>query len=168
MTMGASNDQPATVPARLFLVADAPGLSRWQPAFYAALRVGFGVAMLTHGLPKALGIPHGSMADPAGGALHLIGTVMGLPFAHLFVVLITLLETVGAAFVVAGFLTRTVMATYVLELIGICYALGPTWPWIDRGMEFPFILMMLALYMMVGGGGRYSVDHVLRAWLQRP
>lgn len=42
--------------------------ARGDTVAYAMLRVGFGFAMLTHGLPKLLGIPHGSMGDPLGGA----------------------------------------------------------------------------------------------------
>jgi putative oxidoreductase len=43
-------------------------------------------------------------------------------------------------------------------MIAISYAMGPTRPWIDRGIEYPVLLGLVALYMMLRGGGGYSLD----------
>jgi putative oxidoreductase len=48
-------------------------------------------------------------------------------------------------------------------MVGISLALGPTWPWIDRGIEYPVFMGVLALYMVGRGAGRYSVE----AWWER-
>jgi len=79
---------------------------RGEPAAYAALRVAFGLILMTHGLPKAPHIPHGSMADPIAASANLIGKVMDLPFAPQLAVLVMLLETIGAA-MLAPWLFRT-------------------------------------------------------------
>jgi len=34
--------------------------------------------------------------------------------------------------------------------------------WVDRGIEFPFLMGALALYIAVRGGGRYSIDSRLK------
>lgn len=132
--------------------------ARLEPAGYALLRVAFGIVLFTHGLPKALGKPHGSMADPMAGSVRLIGEVMGLPFAPQLAVLVMLLETIGAAMLAAGLRTRTVALLVAGEMAGISLALGPAWPWIDRGIEYPVLMGCLALYMAVRGGGRYALD----------
>lgn len=134
---------------------------RAEPILYAALRFMFGVILFTHGLPKALGTSHGSMADPMAGSINLIQNVMGLPFAPQLAFLVMLLETVGAFMLAFGVGTRLVALIVALEMVGISYALGPAWPWIDRGIEFPVLMGFLALYMAARGGGRYSVDQWL-------
>jgi len=72
-----------------------------------------------------------------------------------------LLETVGALMLVVGVLTRPVALAMAAEMVGISYALGPTWPWADRGIEYPVILGSLALYMAIRGGGRFALDRTL-------
>ena len=139
--------------------------ARLEPVFYALLRVVLGIVMFTHGLPKLLGDSHGSMADPMASSTHLIGNVMGLPFAAELAFLVMLLETVGALMLVVGVLTRPVALAMAAEMVGISYALGPTWPWVDRGIEYPVILGSLALYMAIRGGGRFALDHSL--WHRR-
>ena len=132
--------------------------ARLEPAAYALLRFAFGAILFTHGLPKALGTSHGSMADPMAGSIRLIDQVMGLPFAPQLAFLVMLLETVGAAALAVGFCTRWVALAFTLEMVGICVALGPTWPWIDRGIEYPVLMAVLAAYVVVRGGGALSVD----------
>lgn len=132
--------------------------ARLEPVLYAVVRGVFGVVMFTHGLPKALGRPHGSMADPMAGSINLIQNVMGLPFAPQLAFLVMLLETIGAVMLALGLGTRLVALLIAVQMAGICYALGPTWPWIDRGIEFPVLMGFLALYMAARGGGRYAID----------
>jgi len=129
-----------------------------EPVMYAVLRAGFGIVMLTHGLPKILGASHGSMADPMAGSINLIRNVMGLPYAPQLAFLVMLLETGGAIMLAAGLATRAVALLMALEMAAISYALGPTWPWIDRGIEYPVLMGILALYVAARGGGAWSLD----------
>jgi len=132
-----------------------------EPALYALLRVAFGMIMFTHGLPKALGIPHGSMADPMAGSVNLIQNVMGLPFAPQLAFLVMLLETIGALLLTLGLWARPIALAITVQMLAICYVLGPTWPWIDRGIEYPVLMACLALYISVRGSGRFSLDNKL-------
>ncbi|KAB7767082.1 DoxX family protein [Xanthomonas maliensis] len=131
------------------------------PISYAALRVMFGAVLVTHGLPKLLGTSHGSMADPMAGSIHLIENVMQLPAAPLLAMLVTLLETIGGVLLAAGVGTRLIALAVAVEMLGISYALGPTWPWIDRGIEYPVLMLFLAAYIAAHGGGRWSLDRLI-------
>jgi putative oxidoreductase len=132
-----------------------------QPITYALLRASFGLIILTHGIPKAFGIPHGSMANPMAGATNLIANVLHLPFPHLLAIAAMLLETVGAIAVAAGFMTRAFAAALAVEMAVICLAHAPTFTWIDRGFEYPLMLGFVALHIAIAGGGRYSVDRLM-------
>ena len=136
--------------------------ARMEGVAYALLRFGFGVIIFTHGLPKALGISHGSMADPMAGSINMIGKVMGLSFAPQLAFLVMLLETVGAAMLALGLLTRPIAVLMTVEMIAISYAMGPTWPWIDRGIEYPVLLGLVALYFVMRGAGAYSLGGKLK------
>jgi len=138
---------------------------RCEPALYAVVRIVFAIVLFTHGLPKALRTSHGSMADPMAGSINLIQNVMGLPFAPQLAFVVMLLETGGAILLALGLGTRLIAFLIAVQMAGISYALGPTWPWIDRGIEFPVLMGFLAFYMTARGGGVYALDS--RISLQR-
>lgn len=147
--------------ARLIVPALAPFYERAKPISYALLRIGFGLTIVTHGVPKLLGVHHGSMADPMKGSIDLIQRVLNLPFAPQLAVFVAVLETFGGLAVAAGCATRLVAAMLAVEMIFVSIALGPTFPWIDRGIEYPIILGLVALHISARGGGVYSIDRLL-------
>ena len=134
---------------------------RLETAAQAALRVVLGGVLLTHGLPKLLRLPHGTMGDPFVAATHLIAATVGPALATPLAWAVTLLETAGAAMLAGGLFTRLVAAAFVAEMVGIAFALGPAWAWIDRGIEYPVVLGALAAWFGVRGGGGWSVDALL-------
>jgi putative oxidoreductase len=113
---------------------------------YGVLRASFGIIMVTHGLPKLLGLPHGSMADPMAGATRLIETVLHLPAAPALALLAAL-----------GLFTRPIAALMAVELAAICYVHAPTWAWIDRGMEYPLLMLCVAVLIAARGSGSDAV-----------
>ena len=147
--------------ARLLIPALGPFYAAAAPIASALLRVAFGLTIVTHGVPKLLGTAHGSMADPMAGSTGLIGTVLGLPFAPQLALFVALLETFGGLAVAAGFATRLFAPMLAVQMAVICLALGPTYPWIDRGVEYPLILGFIALWIALQGGGRWSADRLL-------
>jgi putative oxidoreductase len=46
-------------------------------------------------------------------------------------------------------------------MVFISIALGPTWPWIDRGIEYPVMLGFVALFISFRGGGPFSLDRLI-------
>ena len=152
----------ATAPApRLLIPALNTVYALAEPVLYTLLRFALGIILFTHGLPKALGISHGSMANPMAGSINLIQNVMGLPFAPQLAFLVMLLETVGALMLALGLWARPVALAIVVQMLAICYVLGPTWPWIDRGIEYPVLMACLALYISVRGSGAFALDRQL-------
>ncbi len=149
---------PDVSPPRSPLATVTARIASVEPYLYALLRIIFAIVLFTHGLPKVLRTAHGSMADPMSASINLIQNVMGLPFAAQLAFLVTLLETVGALMLAIGLGTRLVALLIAIEMVAISYALGPTWPWIDRGIEFPVLMGFLALYIVARGGGAYSLD----------
>lgn len=136
---------------------------RMEPLSYLLLRVAFGLMLMTHGIPKILGRSHGSMADPMAGSVHLIGNVLHLPAAPLIGWFIALLEGVGGLMLALGLLTRLVAPLVVVQMLVISWLLAPTFPWIDRGFEYPLMLVFVVLLVAARGGGPVSLD----AWLRR-
>ncbi len=64
-----------------------------------------------------------------------------------------------------GLLTRLVAPMMAVQMVFISIALGPTWPWIDRGIEYPVMLDFLALFISFRGGGPASIDRLIGAEL---
>lgn len=132
--------------------------ARGRVASYALLRIAFGLTIVTHGLPKLTGSAHGSMANPMAGSINLIENVLGLPFAPQLALFVALLETVGGLSVAVGFATRLFAPMLAIQMAAICFALGPTYPWIDRGIEYPILLGFIALLISMNGAVAWSVD----------
>lgn len=146
---------------RLLFPALAGFYERMTPFVYAALRAAFGVAIMTHGIPKLMGGAHGSMADPLAGSTNLIANVLHLPFAPQLAMFVALLETFGGMAVAIGLATRLFAPMLAIQMLFISIALGPTWPWIDRGIEYPVMLGFTALLIAMQGGGPLSIDRLI-------
>ncbi|MGQ9366201.1 DoxX family protein [Azospirillum sp. ST 5-10] len=142
----------------LLFPALAPFYGRTEPLAYALLRAAFGLTIVTHGVPKLLGRAHGSMADPMAGSINLITNVLNLPFAPQLAMFVALLETFGGLAVAVGLVTRLFAPMLAVQMAAISVALAPTYPWIDRGIEYPLMLGFVALLIAVRGGGAFSVD----------
>lgn len=142
-----------------------PGLAAFyaqgRVVSYVLLRIAFGLTIVTHGLPKLTGSGHGSMANPLAGSVNLIENVLGLPFAPQLALFVALLETIGGLAVAAGFATRLFAPMLAIQMAAICLALGPTYPWIDRGIEYPIILGFIALLISMHGAAAWSVDTLI-------
>lgn len=154
---------PGPGTARLLFPRLAIVYARGEDVSYALLRAGFGLIILTHGIPKMFGIPHGSMTDPLGGATRMIGTNLGLPFAPQLALAITGLETIGAISLAVGLFTRALAPIFAIQMLIICVALRANFAWIDRGYEYPVVLGLIALFITFRGGGIWSIDH----WMKR-
>ncbi|MBA1273319.1 DoxX family protein [Stutzerimonas azotifigens] len=150
------------MPFRLSALA-TPSVARGEPLAYALLRVTYGLVMVTHGLPKLLGSAHGSMGDPMAASTRLIEQVLHLPFPSAFALMVALLEGIGGLMLAAGLATRVLAALMAIQMLAIVYILAPTWAWIDRGIEYPLLMLSLSLYIALRGPGFHSLDRRLAA-----
>jgi putative oxidoreductase len=72
------------------------------------------------------------------------------------------LEFLGGIMLAIGLLTRIVAAAFVIEMLVISFAvLWPVWSWGRRGMEYALLMGIVALAILLRGGGRYSIDHYI-------
>ncbi len=143
---------------RLLVPSLADFYTRGRVTSYVLLRIAFGLTIVTHGLPKLTGSAHGSMANPMAGSTNLIENALGLPFAPQLALFVALLETIGGLSTAVGFATRFFAPMLAIQMAAICFALGPTYPWIDRGIEYPIILGFIALLISMNGAVAWSVD----------
>lgn len=120
------------------------------------IRVTFGLVMFLHGAQKALGIfgGRGWSATAAGFSS------MGIPgiIAHLVIIG----EFFGGLALLAGFLTRISAAGNGIIMAGaVCLHFKGGFFARGGGFEYPFVLLMMAVFLIVKGPGRWSVDALL-------
>ncbi|MBT2297535.1 DoxX family protein [Pseudomonas fluorescens] len=151
----------AEQPSKLLFPAVGVFYQSGEPLAYAMLRLCLGIIMVTHGLPKLLGTAHGSMADPMAGSIHLIENVLHLPFPQLLGLFVAWLEGLGGLLLALGLATRPLAVAMAIQMAAIAYILGPNWPWIDRGIEYPVLMGFLFTYIAFKGAGRHSLDRLL-------
>ena len=126
------------------------------PIGYALARVWFALLILPSGYEKVFA--HGAERIAAGNVLK---TGFYPPMFWAWVV--ALLEFVGMILLALGLGTRLVAFMMAIELgvIVLTIQMPNGWFWTSRGTEFAFILFVVCLAFVLGGGGRYSLDRRL-------
>ena len=125
-----------------------PQAEQWA---YLLLRVTAGAMLIPHGWPKL-------MAGPAAVAA---GTMArrGIEPAYAAACIAIFLEIVGAACIILGFLTRPIALLLVIEFaIIVKLHLAAGWGVGRGGAEFAFLWLIVFVYILTRGGGKYSVD----------
>jgi len=119
------------------------------------LRVAYGAFYIPHGCQKLFGWFGGNIAGTAKGM-----AASGLEPAMFWAYYIGVLELVGGILMVIGFLTRPVAALFFgfmfVAAFHVHWKIG--YFWTGRGLEMPLLLLILALVILIRGGGKYSVD----------
>jgi putative oxidoreductase len=123
---------------------------RVTPYAVVFLRIAVGWVFLRHGLVK-LGMGVGNVSGFFHG--------LGIPLPHVFAVVVMSVETVGAACVLAGALTRFWAALMAVDMIvAITVAILPT----GRAFELEGLLLAGALALVGLGDGPLSVGRLVR------
>lgn len=125
------------------------------------VRLSLGVVILQHGMQKALGLFGGyGFAGTVGGL-----ESMGLP--ALIAVLVILAEFVGSIGVILGLGTRFMAFSIALTLGGAMFMGGHVqhgffMNWFGNqageGMEYFILVLGSAIALVLGGGGKWSID----------
>lgn len=137
-----------------------PGLSKvysgWEEFAYLLLRVAAGAILIPHGMQKLFG----SFGGPGmNGFIGLLQKV-GYPMPAVWGWLIALLEFGGGILLVIGLFTRPVavlVLIFMLEAARFHLGVGGFF-WTARGNEYPLLFAVVALMLVIRGGGPYSVD----------
>jgi putative oxidoreductase len=120
----------------------------WSPRALALLRIVAGYLLIQHGASKLLGFPHVAMFD-------------NLPLFSL-IGLAGVLELVGGALLIVGFLTRP--AAFILSgELAAAYFIGHAsrghflMPMLNQG-ELAVLYCFVFLFIAVAGAGAWSID----------
>ena len=130
------------------MALDNAFFATWQPRALGLLRIVTGYLFLLHGSAKLLGMPHVAMFDKLQ-LMSLVG-VAGM------------LELVGGALILVGFLTRPVAFLLSGEM-AVAYFMAhaskgnPLLPMLNQG-ELAVLYCFVFLYFSAAGAGAWSVD----------
>jgi putative oxidoreductase len=128
---------------------------RLKPYAYTLLRVAYGAWYMPHGCQKLFGWFGGNIAGVAKG-MDSAGISPGMFWAYY----IGTLELIGGALLVVGFLTRPVALLFFGFAAVATFYFNSRFGyfWTKGGLEVPLLLMIIAIVIMIRGGGEYSVD----------
>ena len=134
-------------------------LDRWAgrltPFASLVLRIAVGWIFLRHGIVKA-----GMGVAGVAGFFH----GLGIPLPQVAAVIVMVVETVGAACVLAGVLTRFWAVGMVIDMVvAIQLAVRPT----GRPFELEGLLLAAALALVALGDGPLSVGRLLKKGSRR-
>ena len=132
------------------------------------VRVALGVIFFAHGAQKVFGCFGGPGLK---GTIAYFKQAMGIPAGA--AVLAALIECFGGLAMLAGFLVRPAALGLVIVMLvavakvhwtnGFFLNMSMT-PGKGHGYEFNLALIGMALAVLVGGAGRYSVDRLIHGW----
>ena len=135
-----------------------------SPFAYALLRVAVGLALVPHGLRNTFGL----FPNTGAVSLNLKELAAGLDRSgyrpgQFWAPAISITQLVGGPLLAIGLLTRPVAAAVVLFLL---VANVERWRvgkyfWNKLGLEYTLMWTIAAFYVLVRGGGLYSVDHMI-------
>ncbi len=145
--------------ARLYVPALAPLYRQLSPLAWPLMRIACGVIMIPHGIPKIFG---GFAPILAQNVLAKIGFPAPLYWAYFLGVL----EILGGALLAAGLMTRLLALMFAVEtaIITIYVSVPKGWFYSapGGGAEFPALLLVLYVALVLRGGDNCSVDAALR------
>lgn len=149
--------EPA-VPPPVAAVPELGALYRRSTGWaWPLVRVAIGAPLIPHGVQKLAGLFGLDLGRPAG---FLEGA--DAPFGPFWSYAFAMLQIVAGGLVIAGLGTR-VAAALIAGLMLASVAVH--WPagfyWTGRGFEYPLLLLLLAVALMIRGGGEHSVDRKL-------
>lgn len=126
---------------------------RFVPYALTLLRVVVGVVLIAHGVDK--------LADPAGSAAFFAQA--GVPAPRLAVWLAIAGELGGGIGLLVGLLTPLAALGAALVMASAIFTvhLGKGLFASNGGWEFPLVMMLVALFFVVRGGGPFSLDTVI-------
>jgi len=126
-------------------------------------RLALGIVMLPHGMQKSLGL----FGGPGFSATMGMFTSQGMPAPLAFLVILG--ESAGSLGLIVGFLSRIAgfgITCIMLGAIGMVHwQNGFFMNWSGKqageGFEYHILALGVALAVLVGGGGRASVDRAI-------
>jgi putative oxidoreductase len=148
------------ISTRQFIPALEPLYARLAPFGYPLIRATAGALLVPHGAQKLFGWFGGHGLTGTG---QFFVDQLGLEPGILFALLVGLAEFAGGLLLALGLLTRPAAAVVLALMAYAAFAVhwGNGFFWAEGGLEYPLMWALLALAILIRGGGRFSIDAVL-------
>lgn len=119
------------------------------------IRLVIGISFMGHGAQKLFGWFGGYGPKGTGGWMESIGIKPGVTMA----VLVGLAELVGGLLFAAGFLTPVAAALILITMLGAIFKVHlANGYWVDKGgIEYPFVIAVIAIAIALIGPGAYAI-----------
>jgi putative oxidoreductase len=139
------------VRARLVFPALRPLYLSLEPLSWLIVRCGCGLILAVHGWGKI-----------SRGAEAMAPAFLKMGYEHpiALIYLLVFVEFFGGIAIAAGLLTRFFAAAVTIEMAVITFAhyLPNGFSWLNRGYEFTLLWGLVALAILLRGGGPWSLD----------
>lgn len=143
---------------RLVFPVLGPVYSALAPFAWPLVRVVAGVNLIPHGLQKLLGWFGGKGMEATAEYFASVGYEP----AALWVWLVALTEAVGGFLLAVGLLTRPVaLAIAIFMFTAVAHHAPNGFFWPQGGFEYPLLWGVVALALIIRGGGALSVDRLI-------
>jgi putative oxidoreductase len=136
---------------------------------FAVMRIGIGLYMaIGHGYGKMFG------EDRLGPTEQFIGYTesLGFPAPVLFAWMAAITEFLGGLALAAGLLTRPAALGMIGTMVVAAFIAHGSDPWVakpgETSKEMAMLYMLPAIAILGIGGGRFSLDALLRRMLSKP
>ena len=117
-----------------------------------AARLGIGILMLTHGIPKMMMLFSGASVQ--------FPPVMGMS-AELSVGLAVFAEVLCSVLLIAGFATRLAVIPLIITMLVAAFIIHGADPFGKQEPSLQYLLVYIVL--LLAGSGRFSVDYLLQS-----
>jgi putative oxidoreductase len=125
--------------------------SKWKDEAYLLLRVVTGFAFVYHGAAKVFG---------EMGVAGFAGMLEGLPFSTLLAYLVSYGELLGGIALILGLFTHWIGKIYIIIMLGAIFLVHfkNGYNVMESGYEYQLLLLVVGIFFMTHGGGKYSLD----------
>ena len=133
-----------------------PATDRMATLAYPLVRVTTGLLLIPHGAQKLFGWFGGYGLTATG---QYFESTLGMSPGILFATLAGLVEVFGGLALALGLFTRpAALAVAVFMAVALSVHIPNGFFWTAGGIEYPLMWGLLAVAILLRGGGRYSLD----------
>lgn len=127
---------------------------------WSIIRIATGLTLVPHGAQKLFGWFGGGGIN---GTAQFFEQSLSLYPGLLFALAAGLTEFIGGLLLAAGALTRLTAVAVVAVMAYAAFVVhwGNGFFWTAGGFEFPLLWGLVALALVIRGGGKWSVDHAV-------
>jgi putative oxidoreductase len=141
--------------------------SEWRPRVLSVLRIIVGFLLIAHGTQKIFGFPTAPPPPTPPAAQQQQAEPPKPPPPQIFMILVKVsgwLEFLGGLLIMLGLFTRPtafILSGMMAVAYFIAHAPQGFWPILNKG-ELAVLYCFVFLYLVVAGGGPWSLDNLLR------